>query len=78
MQQERGRMKKRYTYKEDEYVICPFYKKEDPTEIKCAGIVGKATTNSFGCKKEKDEHKADFCNALYRSCPVYIAIEKEE
>ena len=58
------------TYREDNYVICPFYKKESSTEIKCTGIVGVHTTTDFNSKKAKEYHKEDFCCGNYNGCPI--------
>lgn len=62
-------------YREDWRMKCPFYRKESPTEIKCAGIVGTHTTNTFRTKEEKREHKYDFCNGNFFACPLYQAID---
>ena len=63
-------------FKEDWRVRCPFYRKESPTEIRCAGLCGTHTTNTFRNRLEKEEHKYDFCNGIYTSCPLYIAIDE--
>lgn len=67
-------MPKKYRYKEDAYVKCPCYHKESPTEIRCDGIVGVLNTASFRTRKEKEAHKYDFCDGLYKACPIYQTI----
>lgn len=63
-------------YKEDEYVLCPFYKNEGAIEIRCEGIVSLITSSIFASSAAKDEHKKEFCIGLYRSCPIYQELEK--
>jgi len=65
-------------YKEDPYVLCPYYRKEAPIEIKCVGICGTHTLNIFESGKAKRDFKEDFCQALYKNCPLYIALEEDE
>ena len=64
-------------YKEDEHAICPFYRKESYTEIKCEGLIGTHTTNTFANRKEKEHFKSDFCSGFYWNCKMYrILFEK--
>lgn len=64
-------------YREDPYVECPYYRKESPVEIKCVGICGEHTTNTFSNKKSKQLHKDDFCCGFYFNCSLYIALETD-
>jgi len=63
-------------YKEDEYVLCPFYKNESALEIRCEGIVSLINASIFATKAAKDEHKEEHCIGLYRTCPIYQELEK--
>ncbi len=65
--------------KEDSYVVCPYYRKEDPISIKCAGVIGEHTISEFFNKKAKEEYKDNFCKEkTYAGCPIYIALSQEE
>ena len=67
-----------YTYKEDEHVRCPYYKRESPTEVRCAGLSGRTqTTNTFRTKADKEDFKEDFCNGFYWNCSLYRALEED-
>jgi len=63
-------------YKEDEYVRCPFYTKESPIEIKCTGYYGMHSVEVFRDKKQKAEHKYDFCCGNYTACMLYQVREE--
>lgn len=63
-------------YREDSYVVCPFYRSENSMEIRCSGIVGDFTTSTFQTKSEKERFKTDFCcSKCYLGCPVFQAEE---
>lgn len=64
-------------YKEDPYVLCPFYRKETPIQVKCAGICGTHTINDFNSSKDKQFYKDDFCCGYYWNCPLYIALVED-
>lgn len=64
-------------YRQDPYVTCPYYTKESSIEVKCFGICGDHTVNSFENKKAKQEFKDDFCCGYYWNCPLYIALETD-
>jgi len=63
------------TYQRDPYVKCKYYRKESSTDIKCLGVCGTHTINTFVTKADKKEYKADFCNGYMWNCPLYIALE---
>ena len=65
------------SYKEDEYVLCPFYCKESPIEVKCLGIYGTHTITVFRSKREKNDHKYDFCCGNYAACVYYQTLEEQ-
>lgn len=65
-------------FKEDSYVNCPYYRKEDATDIKCEGLCGDHTISSFTSTRKKEECKYDFCCGLYMNCPLYIALRQNE
>jgi hypothetical protein len=68
---------RRYKYKEDEYVLCPYYRKESQIEIKCAGICGKSTANVYQSEKDKTDYKENFCSGFYWNCPLYRALDQD-
>lgn len=61
-------------YKEDPYVMCPYYCKDAPIEIKCKGLCGSHTLNVFENGKAKRLYKEDFCCGNYQGCPLYIGL----
>lgn len=65
-------------FKQDSYVNCPYYCKEAATEIKCVGICGSHTIQSFDSGKAKQEFKYDFCIGYYWNCPCYIALYQDD
>ena len=69
------RSTRRRRLKEDVYVMCPFYHKDSPIEIRCDPLAGMLTTLMFHNKREKEEHMEDFCNGSYMACPLYQALE---
>lgn len=64
-------------YKEDEYVRCPYYRKESNTELKCVGICGDYTINYFQRVSDKQDYKDDFCVGYYWNCPLYRSLEED-
>lgn len=70
--------KKYYRYKEDVYVMCPYYTKESATEIRCKGLIGLHCTHDFASCQDKEAYKEDFCSSLYTSCPLYLDLQQDE
>lgn len=64
-------------FREDEFVKCPFYRKEDAITIKCDGICGEHTLNSFRNGAAKDDWKDEFCIGYYWNCRLYRAIAED-
>jgi len=64
-------------YKEDPFVLCPYYRKEAPIEIKCVGLCGSHTINIFESGAAKRDFKEDFCCAFYHNCPLYIGLVED-
>lgn len=58
---------------EDWRTVCPFYRKEGPIEIRCAGLIGTHTTEMFANGAAKKYHKDNFCNSIYNGCPIFIS-----
>ena len=73
----RREMAKAYHYREDWRMKCPYYRKESTAEIRCAGVIGTHTTNSFANGNDKRYHKDNFCNSVYMGCPLYQALAEE-
>jgi hypothetical protein len=66
-------------YKEDSYVICPYYRKETPIEIKCGGGVGSHTINVFKSRRAKEAYKEDFCcTYAFEGCAINQMIKEQE
>lgn len=65
-------------FREDWRMKCPYYRKEAPREIRCVGVIGTHTTNTFANKEDMRYHKDNFCNGLYMGCPVYQANMENE
>jgi len=65
-------------YRQDAYVLCPYYCKEAPVEIKCLGICGSHTVNIFESRKAKVDFKEDFCCGNYKACPLSISLYMDE
>lgn len=61
----------------DAYVLCPFYTKENPIDIKCQGLCGSHSIQEFKSGKAKNEYKDDFCMSLYWNCPQYRALMED-
>ena len=64
-------------YKEDEHVVCPFYKRECDIEIKCEGVVSEIISNWFRTKASKEEHKELYCMNNFRRCELCEALENK-
>jgi hypothetical protein len=71
-------MAKVYKYKDDPYVMCPYYCKESAIEIRCMGIIGLHCTHDFKSAADKQEYKDDFCCGLYTSCPLFLDLQQDE
>lgn len=66
-------------FKEDSYVKCPYYCKDDSIHIKCKGICGSHSIQEFlGGKAEKESFEDDFCRDMYWNCSQYRACELDE
>lgn len=65
-------------YRQDSYVVCPYYCKESPIQIKCSGLCGRHTIQEFDSKKEKEAFKEDFCLGYYWNCPCYRGLIENE
>lgn len=65
-------------FREDPFVLCPYYRKETPVEVRCVGYVGTHSTQVFRSKVEKEEWKYDFCCGNWQGCPhyQYVTIER--
>ena len=70
--------KKKRHYIEDAFVLCPYYRKEEPIEIKCMGLCGEHTVNVFKSSNDKNDFKEDFCCGLYQNCPLYRGLIEDE
>ena len=58
-------------------VVCPFYKQEDATKIRCEGFSKCCSIQtSFSCRERLILHKGRYCNSMegYPECPLYPAI----
>jgi hypothetical protein len=64
-------------YKEDVYVKCPYYTKESAIAIKCDGVCGDHTINTYANEHDKNEYKEDFCRGFYWNCPLYITLKED-
>lgn len=71
-------MSKGKHYREDEYVLCPYYRKESNFEVKCDGLCGSHTVNVFQTVAEKDYFKDDFCCGYYWNCPLNRALSEDQ
>lgn len=66
-------------YREDVFVLCPYYKKEVRKNLICEGVVGISTTSYFPSIKELENYKNDFCRCkCYAGCLLYQAIQERE
>lgn len=61
-------------------VVCPFYKQEEATKIRCEGFC-KITSlqTSFIRREQLIAHKESYCNKMkgYPLCPLYSIINKQ-
>lgn len=58
-------------------VVCPFYKQEEATKIRCEGFSRSCSLQtSFSCREKLIGHKKRYCNSMegYTECPLYPAI----
>lgn len=61
-------------------VVCPFYKQEEATKIRCEGFCKTCSIQiSFGRRDELINHKERHCNSFkgYPKCPMYPVIAKQ-
>lgn len=65
-------------YREDSYAVCPYYKKESTTEIKCCSALGNQNMTIYGSERQKDAIKVRYCNNIknHTTCPVYEMLLK--
>lgn len=71
--------KRQYRFKEDSYVRCPYYRKENSLEIRCASCIGgRNDTTWFRTVHSKDEYKEDFCVGNFYGCIKYQILAEEE
>lgn len=61
----------------DKMALCPFYRRESATQIKCDPIVGRFNLIDFATAAEKKDYKEDFCKGLYQSCAIYQVLEEQ-
>lgn len=66
-------------FKEDAYVVCPFYTKEASLEIRCEGLCGEDThtTTSFTRIRDKLAWKEARCCGNYRLCLLFCALNSK-
>lgn len=61
-------------------VVCPFYKQEEATKLKCEGYC-KTTSlqTSFQRREQLITHKERHCNSFkgYPLCPLYSIINRQ-
>lgn len=67
-------------FRQNEYVRCPYFRRESATEIRCCGLCGSVTTQTFENSKGKQDWCRDFCMdpKTYEGCPMYQALAQEE
>ena len=53
-------------------VECPFYKRDDPTNIYCEGISeDSCLITRFRFKVGRDQQMRIFCSEHYKNCEIY-------
>ena len=66
--------------KDSYFVNCPFYKKDDPVNVRCEGI-GKNNRIilQFHTKSGKESHMRKFCKheTDYKECAIYKMLMKK-
>ena len=67
-------------FRQNDYARCPYFRRESATEIRCSGLCGSATTQTFENSQGKQEWCRDFCMDMktYEGCPMYQALAQEE
>lgn len=66
-------------YREDTYVLCPYYRGDIGINIRCVGIIGVCTTSSFPTKRDLTDFKDDFCRCKsYQACPIYQTLDEDK
>lgn len=61
-------------------VVCPFYKQEETTKIRCEGYCKACSLQtSFTSRVLLQIHKERHCNSIegYRKCPLYSVINRQ-
>lgn len=62
---------------ESKMVECPFYIEEDKRTITCEGAVSMRCIQQFKTHLEKENQKYSYCNACYKQCTHFQAVEKK-
>ncbi len=63
---------------DDVNAVCPFFRASDKRKITCEGITDKCIINlEFKNGAERDLHRKVFCDAKYKNCEMYRAIEEK-
>lgn len=56
-------------------VKCPFYIREENTDLICEGAINKYCIHHFKSNRQKQEHKEKFCNTFdYKNCIYFKGI----
>jgi hypothetical protein len=61
-------------------VVCPFYKQEQATKLKCEGFSKSCSLQTSFCNRARLLiHKECYCNNIkgYTRCPLYPAIYRQ-
>jgi len=59
--------------------ICPYYKSNSKTKIKCCGLCGKTALQEFGSEKKMNTFLNDFCLTYYwQGCDHAATINERE
>lgn len=60
-------------------VECPFYKRDDPTNIICEGIAEDSwLITRFRYKAGRDQQMRIFCCEHYKNCEIYRMLMEEK
>ena len=58
-------------HKEDEYVQCPYYRKDTPQTVNCEGVVdGSGVRLGFSTLQQFRDYKAAFCRQCWQNCRI--------
>lgn len=66
-------------FKKDDYVLCPFYKKEDPITIRCEGLTNDSRLAlQFTTKEKRVKYQDAFCRTnCYKKCKIHEMLMKK-